>query len=468
MAGEWKKDTKKDLARRAEGNAFKLKEQENVFRILANKRGDAYKPYVTYAQHIVGPKNRFVRCGLKANGTGECWLCQVKIPALQNSEKRNLRELAEKMMPRETVLVQVAYIEDGRWFGPKPMYLSLGKRKAFGNRLLAFIASGTKAYDSLTAGYNLVVEKTGQGLKTEYHDIQAEDVPTKVPQGIIAKMKTFGEMVESYDKVTQQNAYLGKDDEPKGPEEEREPEESTEEVAPPSAKTSKKLAAPVEEPEPVFEPEGEKWEEPGLAEEGEPVEGDDYTEGGTTAEDAEFETEVPVEEEAGEVYVEEGTETLEDVPAEELEPEPVPVRGRPKAKGKTRTAAPEPEELVEVSDDNIPDPGEESFNPEEGEESFEPGAEEEGGFEQEEQVPEVEEGFEEAIVDEPPPPPVRKPKPVAKPAAKPAVASARPVARPAGKSVAQPVRRPVAPPARPATKPAARPATRPVVGKPKR
>src|SRR5579864_3254497 len=75
---------------------YKLKEGTNTFRLLPTPGDD---PWLEYALHRdVGPKKQAVRCGKDpVTDKGECWLCDVKIPALQaKGQKKSAAAMAAK------------------------------------------------------------------------------------------------------------------------------------------------------------------------------------------------------------------------------------------------------------------------------------------------------------------------------------------------------------------------------------
>lgn len=269
----WKDEYKTYLKGKAEGNTFKLSDGENVIRILPNvhalKSGnyEKYEPAFVFKTHpAVGPNKRFAVCGRDRHGMGDCWLCDKKIPALLASKKQGLIAKANDMTARDQALFQIASIDDGVWKGPKPFYVTIGRKRAFGNRLLMHLTMSARPYDDPTKGRNLILSKTGQGLQTEYGDIQSEDAPSSVPQAILAKLKPFSELVKSYSQETQTALYEG-----------READDDVENAEP-----------PVEEPT-GGEPEVET-EEVGAEESGEESGGEEYTE------DAPSEYEVGAEE----------------------------------------------------------------------------------------------------------------------------------------------------------------------------
>jgi|SRR5579859_6427261 len=347
MAGEWKAGAKKEVAERAQGNTYKLKTGENVFRILANKKGEQYKPYIIFSQHVAGPNNRFVRCGKKNDGTGDCWLCDKKIPALKEDAKRVLREKAESLAPKEQLLFQVAWIEGNVWKGPKPLYVNLGKRQAFGNRLLAFIATGSRAYDSLVKGYNLIVEKTGEGMKTRYQEIQADEQPSKVPSGIVSRMQFFKDLIDPYDEEKMKNVYFGREDDKAVAEPEPEAEVSEPEETEAGEEVTEESGEEAEGSEPESEPEEESESElapkpkagkpkpkaPPVEEEESEPEAETESEGEAETEYAEEPTEEESEPEGETEYVEEpeAEEASEEESESELAPKPKAGKPKPKA-----------------------------------------------------------------------------------------------------------------------------------------
>ena len=249
----WKDAAKKEVQSRASANTFKFKEGENVIRLLPHKKGTKFPPYKIYSVHPnVGPRKRWLPCG-KKEGEGECWLCDKKIPALLEDGRSNLVKKAEEISATEQLVMQFAWLEGDEWMGPKPWFGKLGKGKAFANRLLSFVANPKIQFDDPEEGRNVLVEKLGTGLDTTYADLHSEDEASVVPEKILSKIKSFGEIIGVYSEDKQKATYAGREDEVVDLEDE--PADEDEE---PKPKSKKKAEAEDEEPEPEDEDEEPK------------------------------------------------------------------------------------------------------------------------------------------------------------------------------------------------------------------
>ena len=383
---------------RQQSSWFKLVVGDNTFRILPTPPTKTVKTnFFEYAVHReVGPKKATVRCGVDpVTGEGECWLCDVKIPALK---KKRLETRATALAPKAQLLVQVAKVDgdDGKMSGP---FLFTPSKQVADQLLASIFGSKKRSYIDPAKGYNISISRTGTGRNdTRYGILEPDQEPTKVPQALLDKVKPFESLKEVplYSQAKQQAAYLGQDV----------PEDEEEEEDRPKSKTRK--PAPVED-----DPDGPEEES------------DD--------EDADDEDE-EVEEDADE------------------EEEPAPKKTSKAPAAKKGKAAPEPEEdEEEVSDDEDVDEEEED-EPEDEEEAPAPKktkatppvkGKKKPADEEEEEEPEVEvdeddpedeidldDLEDEAEEEEEEPAPKKAAKPAAKTAAKPAAkASPKPKAR---------------------------------------
>ncbi|MDE2439048.1 MAG: hypothetical protein KGN01_06715, partial [Patescibacteria group bacterium] len=96
----WKKQAKQEMQERAMGRYYKVTPGAHTLRILPNKKGVDYPPFLIVRVHRnVGPNKAFIRCGKKAkSGEGSCWLCDKKIPQLEASSKKSLLQKAKEMV----------------------------------------------------------------------------------------------------------------------------------------------------------------------------------------------------------------------------------------------------------------------------------------------------------------------------------------------------------------------------------
>lgn len=332
----WREEFREVLKERAAANTFKFAEGDNTIRVLPNKKGVEHRPAVIFRVHKeVGPNRRFLKCGKTREGKGPCWLCDVKIPALAQSDKPGLNAKAKTLEANEQVVMQVAWKDQdsGVWKGPKPLFLTLGKGRAFGNRLLSFLIQ--KPYDDPVKGRNIVITRTGTTKNTTVYDsITAEDAPERVPPVLLTKLKSFEEIVGAYSKEAQIAAYEGREPaEEEEPEQEEVPteeveaseepeagEEAVEDVGEGEERVVEVVEEEVEEkPQPRRKPRKAPVEE-------EPIEyGEETTGESEEGEPAEDSEETASEE--GEAEAEEGMSAEE----EELLEEPAPIVRKPAA-----------------------------------------------------------------------------------------------------------------------------------------
>jgi hypothetical protein len=302
----WKESTRERVKEAKQGSTFKLAEGMNCFRILPNKKGTKMAPYIEFNVHRnVGPDETFVRCGKELDGTGKCWMCDVKLPELRKSNVSQKRAAAERMAPARQAIAQVSVVdqENGKFGPPKTWWLSVGGAKSMGIAILNMLASEKRSYDDPVKGYNILIERTGTSFKdTRYGAPDHEDSPSAVPKNVMSAMKDLDELVLSYSRQEQEAKFYGKreedvevedeepeDDEEEATEDEAEEEEAEEETeeeeeeddTPPvkkkaSKKTSKKTS---KKEEPEDEPEeDEEEEEPEEEEEEEEPEEDEESE----------------------------------------------------------------------------------------------------------------------------------------------------------------------------------------------
>lgn len=244
---------KKKFKERTAAKRFKLPEGSTTFRVLPNKKGLDKAEYIEYAMHSnVGARNAYLRCGKNIRGEGECWLCDALIPKLEKSGKSSHRAAAEKLKRKECFAVQIIYEADGQWVGPTLWEMSTG----IANKLLNVMSRRDVSHPQ--KGYNLSITRTGTTMTgTRYGDIDRDDEKSEVPEELLEKLKTFGEVLRKYDEKVMKAEYYGHeqdDDEPEAPVEEEEEA--------PAKKPAKKPTKPaVEEEEEGTEPEPEEEEE---------------------------------------------------------------------------------------------------------------------------------------------------------------------------------------------------------------
>lgn len=199
-----------------EGGLFKLPEGPTTFRILktpADKQRGTPSVWMEYYVHRnVGPKKVGpLRCGVEVDSDeGSCWLCSAVEKLRDNGKALVASELERKKAFAIQVAVWSDEINDLR--GPLLWVTSSGKTaKALSYKLITIVsAPATKRYVDHEDGYNFSIDRTGTGMTdTTYTAPERAEDRTSVPNGIIAKLKPFSEVLPSYDKEAQKRAYYG-------------------------------------------------------------------------------------------------------------------------------------------------------------------------------------------------------------------------------------------------------------------
>jgi hypothetical protein len=371
----WKQRAQERVKEKGAGATIKIDVGDNCLRILPDKKdllpdgrlrkeGIQHAPYREFRIHRdVGPDDTMCACGLNIEGKGRCWLCQVAIPNLQKSGVEAKIQKADTIRPQEQFIVNATkFSTDTAKFGsPKPWWVSTGsgrpgkQAQSLAYRVFSKMTTSSKRdFVDPNKGYNLNVERAGEGLKTRYVSVESDDEPTKVPLSILAAVVDLDTVIPVYDEAEQKRAYYGQ------PREEKE----------------ERLKS---------KPRGARRPVNGEAEEEEPEE----VEVTEDADEAEAEDE-GVEEVDADAEVEEGVEVEEEF--EEMTEE---VTEDEEAPPDDEEAPPEDEEEAPTAEDE--------------EEAAE--MDEEAEVEEEEEEAEVEE-------EEPPPPPRKPVKKAAPPPAK--------------------------------------------------
>jgi hypothetical protein len=209
----WKEKARQRLKEWKQGDTFRLAEGENVFRILPNKRGLEHPPYIEFRIHRnVGPDQGFVRCGIGVDGNGDCWLCK-KLEELSKGKDPTRRLQAKAAAAREQMLVQVAPYdpETGQFGKPKPWWIPTGGPRSLAVTILSLLASSKRSYDDPVKGYNITIERTGQGPRnTRYGTPIPDDEPTRAPKEVLAQMKYLEDYVPPYDPEEQKAIFYGR------------------------------------------------------------------------------------------------------------------------------------------------------------------------------------------------------------------------------------------------------------------
>ena len=225
---DWRQKGKERVKEKSEGNTLKLREGDNCIRIMPDKKdllpdgklnpkGVQHSPVREFRIHQeVGPDKGMTGCGVSIDGEGKCWICHVKIPDL---EKKGKHQLAAQLEAREKFVVQASrYDPDTQKFSaPKPWWVSSGAgipgKSATGTlavRVYSKLASSKKDYVDPVKGYNLNIERTGEGMKTRYPSVEGDETPTKVPLEILKLVQDLDKLIPQYDEDDQKSLYFGR------------------------------------------------------------------------------------------------------------------------------------------------------------------------------------------------------------------------------------------------------------------
>lgn len=201
---------------------MRLNEGNNCIRILPDKKDivngngvptSKYAPFREYYVHYQVRGDTYA-CGRNLEGKGKCWLCEEIIPMLRKSNLEDAKEAARRMARKKVFLVQACRYENGK-FSSQPAEFSVPtgrggawKQKSLAERVLRMlINSNRKDYLDPIQGYNLIIERSGTGLKSQYPSIGGDESPTRVPKAILRKMVDLDALVPVYDEDAQWHAY---------------------------------------------------------------------------------------------------------------------------------------------------------------------------------------------------------------------------------------------------------------------
>lgn len=293
---DWRTQGRTRVKEKSDGNTLKLKEGENCIRVLPDKKdltpdgklgpkGIQHPPVREFRIHPdVGPDKGQCTCGKSIDGSGECWLCDVKIPDL---EKKGKVTQAAAIEAREKFVVQASrYDPDTQKFSiPKPWWVSAGAgipgksaANSLAMRVYSKIVSSKKDHIDPNKGYNLNVERTGEGMKTRYPSVEGDESPSKVPIEILKLVKDLDKIIQPYSEDEQKSLYFGRpkqeeDEKPKSRkrvqevDEDTEEEEESEEVETEETEESEESEEESEETESEMEEDPEEVEETEESEE---------------------------------------------------------------------------------------------------------------------------------------------------------------------------------------------------------
>ena len=215
----WKDKLKKTQKRKAKKKAFKLEEGENTIRILPSRNAilqakkerswdaalEAHSPCFEFLAHReVGPEKRFVRSGKDCDGSGECWLTDVVIPALLKSNSSADRKAADAMKPQEQFCVQVSSLDrDGDWSDAAVWYVP----RSLQGQIIGLLLSTRRQYDHPNKGFNLNIVRTGQMLQTRYGAIEIDEESSKIPTSVFAGIMPWTDVAKDYLEQDQRDAF---------------------------------------------------------------------------------------------------------------------------------------------------------------------------------------------------------------------------------------------------------------------
>jgi hypothetical protein len=229
----WKNEIDQQYRDAAQGARYELSAGKNKFRILPAAEAltemaeskKHYKdlpepapPYANYKVHYsVGPKRQGVQnihaCGHDLQGGGSCWLCDVAIPQLLKSNNPAKRAQAQAMVAKTRMIVLVSPIdlETGRFGAPKPLNMDHGGGKSLYIRIVGLLKETRYNYEDPEQGFNVKLERIGQGQGTTWMMPEPDPKPSRVPPQVLAQIKPMSEYLYAYSKEEQENAYYGRE-----------------------------------------------------------------------------------------------------------------------------------------------------------------------------------------------------------------------------------------------------------------
>jgi hypothetical protein len=191
---------KKNKAKYQGGQAktFKFPEGRTKIRILTGKPGEVF--WADSGVHWIksskdGKPVAVVGCR-ETVYEEECEICQAIDKALKSVVDPEEEELIKSWKARKSVLVN-ALIRSGEKASEDPVIVELTPT-TFGNILSVAeerAGEGINIFD-MAEGYDLVVERRGKGLDTEY-TVMPSAKPSAVPKGAIAKMHDLKAFIEA-------------------------------------------------------------------------------------------------------------------------------------------------------------------------------------------------------------------------------------------------------------------------------
>jgi hypothetical protein len=226
---DWRKQGQESASNKKEGASLKLEEGTTCFRVMPDKadilpdgryhpKDGGHPPYREYRVHRHwGPDDALVACGKDIDGKGRCWGCDVIIPQLEKDPRK--ADTLKKVGPQEQFVIQASKfdVNTSKFKLPKIMYLSTGAgipgkpgTNTVALRVLTKIVGTRKDYIDPIKGFNINVERTGQGLKTKYPSIEGDETPTKVPLAVIQAVVSLDTLLPRYDEEDMKSLWFGR------------------------------------------------------------------------------------------------------------------------------------------------------------------------------------------------------------------------------------------------------------------
>lgn len=219
-----------------------LDQGDNLIRLLSDEDGNFYQE-TGYHYLRNGKEVKAVTCNKLTDGT-ECYLCEV-VHELYKSKSKADKDLAKEIKASTRVFFNVLDRSDGE-------AKVLGAGTMIFKEILKFFADPD--WGDLTdpvAGHDLVINKTGEKLDTEY-SVMPKPKPTKL--GVEVELFDLSSLIKQYSVEEQEALFNGATDEDID-----KMRAKAESKKPSAAKVpERKSAKPEPEPEPeVLDPEAE-------------------------------------------------------------------------------------------------------------------------------------------------------------------------------------------------------------------
>lgn len=226
---DWRKQGQDRVNDRKEGTTLKLEEGVNCIRVMPDKKdllpdgrvgpnGLQNAPYREFRMHRhIGPDDATCACGKDIEGKGRCWVCDVAMPKLE-ADPRKAKQLKD-VGPQEQFVIQASRFDTNtnKFKLPKLMWLSTGAgipsrpgTNTAAIRVYSKIVGTRKDYVDPIKGYNLNIERTGQGLKTKYPSIEGDESPSKVPLAVTAAVVSIDSLLPKYDEEDIKSLWFGR------------------------------------------------------------------------------------------------------------------------------------------------------------------------------------------------------------------------------------------------------------------